>query len=193
VVLTRDKDEYLALRERTRIANELGADLFISLHTNASLDRTRRGFETFILAAQALEVEGPALRAGEGRLRPGVDTEVAALLDDVERGAAHARAAELAAAIQRELGRVRGRERDRGVRQDSMHVLLGATMPAVLVEVGFLNHPLEGRELQDEEVRGQIADAIAAAVLSVGDTSSARQIPTSAVAEESASLDGSGR
>ena len=64
-------------------------------------------------------------------------------------------AADLAAAIQDELRRVRGPEGDRGVRQDSMHVLLGATMPAVLVEAGFIDHPREGRELR---TRGLFVD-----------------------------------
>jgi N-acetylmuramoyl-L-alanine amidase len=50
------------------------------------------------------------------------------------------------------------------VRQDSQHVLLGATMPAVLVEVGFLDHPIEGKQLADPAVQAQLADAIAQAI-----------------------------
>jgi N-acetylmuramoyl-L-alanine amidase len=88
------------------------------------------------------------------------------VLDDVERGAAQWESAELALAIQRELREVRGGAGDRGVRQESQHVLLGATMPAVLVEVGFIDHPLEGRELADPAVQARIADAIAAGIRS---------------------------
>jgi N-acetylmuramoyl-L-alanine amidase len=191
VVLTRDKDEYLSLRERTRIANELGADLFISLHTNASQDRTRQGFETYILSPEALDVEGPALRAGDGRLRPGVDADIAALLDDIECGAVHARSAAIAASVQREIAAVRGADRDRGVKQASMHVLLGATMPAVLIEVGFLNHPVEGRDLQDPVIRGRIADAIATAVVRSSPISSAQQLRNALVAHQNELLVGS--
>ena len=66
--------------------------------------------------------------------------------------------------VKNELRAVRGADFDRGVRQDAQHVLLGATMPAVLVEVGFLNHPLEGRELVDPTVEDRIAEALARAV-----------------------------
>jgi N-acetylmuramoyl-L-alanine amidase len=163
-VLTRERDEYLTLRQRMKLANELGADLFVSLHGNATPARSRRGFETFILTPEALEVDARALRLGDGPPRLGVDRPTAFLLDDLERGEAHARAAGLAAAIQRELAAVRGSAGDRGVRQASMHVLLGATMPAVLVEVGFIDNAEEGPELFLPEVQTAICDAIAAAI-----------------------------
>lgn len=163
-VLTRDRDEYLLLRQRVRRANELGADLFVSLHCNATEKHTRRGYETFILTPEALDVDARAIRAREGAPRPGVDTDTALLLDEVERGAAFPVAADLATAIQDELREVRGASGDRGVRQGAMHVLLGATMPAVLVEVGFIDHPEEGLELLDASVRAEIAGAIAKAI-----------------------------
>ena len=80
------------------------------------------------------------------------------------RGGARPNAAGRARAIQRRLRAVRGADTDRGVRQDSMHVLLGATMPAVLVEVGFIDHPVEGPELLEATTRGRLCDAIAAGV-----------------------------
>lgn len=163
-VLTRDSDEYLLLRQRVRRANELGADLFVSLHCNATEKHTRRGYETFILTPEALDVDARAIRAREGAPRPGVDADTALVLDEVERGAAFPIAADLAAAIQEQLREVRGATGDRGVRQASMHVLLGATMPAVLVEVGFIDHPAEGLELLDASVRSEIAGAIAKAI-----------------------------
>ena len=67
--------------------------------------------------------------------------------------------------MQRSLRERRGKDGDRGVRQDSQHVLLGATMPAVLVEVGFLDHPIEGKEMADAAVQAQLAEAIAEAIL----------------------------
>jgi N-acetylmuramoyl-L-alanine amidase len=67
--------------------------------------------------------------------------------------------------MQREIRTRRGIDGDRGVRQDSQHVLLGATMPAVLVEVGFLDHPIEGKQLAGATVQGLLADAIARLIL----------------------------
>lgn len=164
VVLTRDRDLTLTLRQRMAEANVRAADIFVSVHANASPARTQRGFETFVLDAAGVDVDARALRAETGTPRPGVDPSTALILDDVERGAAEWEAAELAVAMQRNLAAVRGDEGDRGVRQDAHHVLLGATMPAVLVEVGFVDHPIEGREVADPAVQAQIATAIAEAI-----------------------------
>ena len=165
VHLTRADDRTLTLRQRVDQANRRGADLFISVHANASLPRTQRGFETFVLTPGGVDVDARALRADTGTPRVGVDPAIALVLDDVERGAAQWEAAELAAEVQDRLREVRGAAGDRGVRQDAHHVLLGATMPAVLVEVGFVDHPIEGRELVEPAVQDAIAGAIAAAIL----------------------------
>jgi N-acetylmuramoyl-L-alanine amidase len=164
VVLTRDRDEYLTLRQRVRVANEAGADLLVSLHANATATHGQRGYETFILTPRGLDVDARALRRDDGPARADVDRDTALLLDDLERGAAHARAADVAASIQAALRAVRGPDGDRGVKQDAMHVLLGAHMPAVLVEVGFVDHPVEGVELADAALRARLAGALADAV-----------------------------
>jgi N-acetylmuramoyl-L-alanine amidase len=93
-----------------------------------------------------------------------LSADVAEVLNAVEHGQSLAPAATLAVGVQKHLARVRGHQHDRGVRQDSHHVLLGATMPAVLVEVGFLDHPVEGAELTEARVQDQIAESIARAV-----------------------------
>ena len=164
VVLTRTDDRTLTLRQRVEVANRLPADLFVSIHANASPTRTQRGYETYVLSARGVDVDGRALRSDATTPRPGVDADIALVLDDVERGAAQWEAADLAARMQRALRARRGGEGDRGVRQEAHHVLLGATMPAVLVEVGFIDHPLEGKQLAEPTVQGQIADAIAEAI-----------------------------
>lgn len=164
VVLTRTDDRYLTLRQRVRMANQLNATFLVSIHANATPNHDRRGFETFILTPEALDVDGRALRLGDGAPRLGLDDETSRVLDDIERGVALPDAAGLALSIQDKLREVRGEENDRGIRQDSMHVLLGATMPAVLVEVGFIDHPIEGPELVDPAVQDQIAGALAAAI-----------------------------
>lgn len=164
VILTRDRDATLTLRQRVVAANRRGADLFLSIHANASPARVQRGYETFVLTAAGVDVDGRALRSDSGTPRAGVDAATALVLDDVERGACQWEAAELAAEVQRELRAVRGPAGDRGVRQDAHHVLLGATMPAVLVEVGFIDHPIEGKELARADVQAALAAALSRAI-----------------------------
>ncbi len=164
VQLTRTGDVTRTLRQRVAFAVAQSADLFVSIHANASPTRTQRGYETFVLTTRGVDVDGRALRSDLVAPRPGVDPEIGLLLDDVERGAVQWEAADLAARIQRAIRDRRGALGDRGVRQDSHHVLLGANMPAVLVEVGFVDHPVEGKELAQPAVQTQLADAIAAAI-----------------------------
>jgi len=164
VVLTRTGDRTLTLRQRTEVADQLPADLFVSIHANASPTRTQRGYETYVLTARGVDVDGRALRSDTGTPRPGVDPDVALVLDDVERGASQWEAADLAARVQHNVRDRRGSEGDRGVRQDAHHVLLGATMPAILVEVGFIDHPIEGKQLAEPSVQAQLAASIAEAI-----------------------------
>jgi len=165
VRLTREKDRYLTLRERGHMANQYNADLFVSLHANATQNHAQLGYETFILSPRAIEVDTPALRRESGRQRPGLPPAMARLLDDIEQSSSQVAAASFAHAIQTHMRKLRGKGGDRGVRQDAMHVLLGATMPALLVEVGFIDHPVEGEELMQPSMQKAIANAIANAIL----------------------------
>lgn len=165
VVLTRDSDIYLSLRERAHRANLANGDLYVSIHANATPTRSASGYETYVLSPKALDVDGRALRVADGAARPGLDPETALLIDDLERGSAQWDAADLAARIQANLRTLRGPDGDRGVRQESMHAILGATMPAVLVEIGFIDHPIEGKELLEPTTQDAIADAIARGIL----------------------------
>jgi N-acetylmuramoyl-L-alanine amidase len=164
VTLTRDGDRTLTLRQRVEIANRLPADVFVSIHANASQNRGQTGYETYVLTTKGVDIDARALRAGATTPRPGVDADIALVLDDVERGASQWESAELAARMQKALRDRRGAQGDRGVRQDAHHVLLGATMPAVLVEVGFIDHPIEGKQLADANVQALLAAAIAEAI-----------------------------
>jgi N-acetylmuramoyl-L-alanine amidase len=165
VVLTRQDDRFMSLRERARAANTAGADIFVSLHANASPTRAQRGFETYILTPEALSVDTAAIRGGDGPARPDLDADTANLVDDLERAAAMAPSARLAERMQSRLAEARGPALSRGVKQAPMDVLMGPTMPAVLVEVGFIDHPVEGVELLRHEVREKIAEAVAQAIL----------------------------
>lgn len=164
VQLTRTSDKTLTLRQRVAIANAAVADLFVSIHANASPTRTQRGYETYVLTPKGVDIDARALRSDTPTPRPGVDASTALVLDDVERGAAQWEAADLAARMQHSLKDRRGDDGDRGVRQDAQHVLLGATMPAVLVEVGFIDHPIEGKQLAEDVTQRKLADAIAEAI-----------------------------
>ena len=164
VTLTRADDRTLTLRQRVEVADALPADLFVSIHANASPTRTQRGYETYVLTARGVDVDARALRADVTTPRPGVDADTALVLDDIERGSSQWEAAELATRVQHALHDRRGPDGDRGVRQDAHHVLLGATRPAILVEVGFIDHPIEGKQLADPAVQVQLADAIAESI-----------------------------
>jgi N-acetylmuramoyl-L-alanine amidase len=164
VEMTRDRDRSLTLRQRVAFADRVPADLFVSIHANASPTRTQRGYETFVLTPRGIDVDGRALRADTKTPRRDIDPEIALVLDDVERGGSQWEAADLASRMQRELRTKRGATGDRGVRQDSHHVLLGATMPAVLVEIGFIDHPIEGKQLAETATQDAIADAIAQSI-----------------------------
>jgi N-acetylmuramoyl-L-alanine amidase len=138
VALTRDGDTTLTLRQRVADANRRGADLFISVHANASPTRVQRGFETFVLTPAGVDVDGRALRSESGTPRRGVDAATAPCSTTSSAAPAGGKPP-ARAAVQRELRAIRGAGGNRGVRQDAHHVLLGATMPAVLVGVGFID------------------------------------------------------
>ncbi|HEY2747525.1 MAG TPA: N-acetylmuramoyl-L-alanine amidase [Polyangia bacterium] len=162
VVMTRDRDEYLTLRERVRRANAAEPDCFVSLHTNASGDRSRRGVETWVLARDAAEVEARRAATRE-------NDDVAALLTELKLLDAARRSAALAHAVQAEVVAATVGV-DRGVRQFGYDVLAGVTAPAVLVEMGFLDHPIEGAALVEVAQQHRIAGALASGIARFADS-----------------------
>jgi N-acetylmuramoyl-L-alanine amidase len=158
VILTRERDVYLTLGERVRRANAAGADLFLSLHANASPDHTQRGFETYVVAREVADVA--ATRAASSESDP-----VRAMIARAGARRVAEQSARLARAMQARLAEVRAG--DRGVRQAPYDVLDGVRAPAVLVEVGFIDHPVEGPELFDGAAQSTIAEALARAILDV--------------------------
>lgn len=151
-VLTRTGDEYLTLGERVRRANASDADLFVSIHANASIDHARRGVETYVVAREIQDVQA----AHTAQAAPDL---AHAMLERARARTTAAESARLARAVQKRLGEARGG--DRGVRQAPYDVLDGVRVPAVLVEVGFVDHPEEGPELLEGAVQRTIAGAIA--------------------------------
>lgn len=157
VVLTRRRDRYVTLHERVRRANAARPDCFVSLHANASGDRARRGIETWVLTREAAELE--ARRAASR-----APDDVQALLAELRMLEAHRGSAELARAVQARLVAATG-DVDRGVRQAAFDVLAGVAAPAVLVEMGFIDHPIEGAALLEPATQQRLAAALAAGVM----------------------------
>jgi N-acetylmuramoyl-L-alanine amidase len=169
VLLTRDGDETLHLASRVAFANACNADLLLSLHCNASPQRNQTGFETYLLDLEASNREA-ALTAqrenDDGFARPsGEDDEVDAMLRELGMTQARRHAGWFADAVQREQALRFPNRPDRGVLQAPFDVLMGARMPAVLTEVGFLDHPEEGPMLRSAAGQQKIVEGLAQAVL----------------------------
>jgi N-acetylmuramoyl-L-alanine amidase len=161
VVLTRDADQLVPIRERVRRANAARADAFVSIHLNASPDKTQRGFETYVLAREAQDREARDLALREGAAAG----DVAGIVADLRQEGAEARAARMGRAIQTRLTSALGKAYDRGLKQAPLDVLKGHRAPAVLVEVGFIDHAEEGRAIVAPETVAKVADAIAGGIL----------------------------
>ena len=171
ILLTRERDASLTLAQRVAMANEAGADLFLSIHANASAERNQTGFETYVLDARAstLEAARTARRENdEGLIEPTAAEplpEVAAMVRQLEMAAQRAAAARFAAHVQREQAERFPERLDRGVKQAPFDVLMGARMPAVLFEAGFLDHPGEGPLLRDAQARAPIVEGLVDAIV----------------------------
>lgn len=155
VVVTREADSYLTLGERVRRANAAGGHAFVSLHANATPEHKRRGFDAYLLSREVVDIA--ARRAGERREDQGDPSDAVVARARVRQLALAS--SQLARSLRERMGRVR--EGDRGTRQAPFDVLEGLAMPAVLFEMGFIDHPDEGPELIQPEVMHAIADAIA--------------------------------
>ena len=166
VRLTRDGNQGRALTDRTALANRLDATVFISLHANASTVASVAGAETYYMSLDGASDEAAAATAALEN-RAGSSSNGRSPLDlilwDLAQAEVLNESSRLALAVQ---GRLNARLglRDRGVKQAPFVVLTGATMPAILVEVGFLSNPSEAERLTQPESQQQLAEAVAAGV-----------------------------
>lgn len=175
VVMTRSTDCYVSLGARTRLANSMKADLFISIHCNAAVNSTANGFETFFLSrartddSRAVEMlENSVIELDEGYGTPFHDFHddaLSFLLADIAQNIYLERSSSLAVEIQDSMMERLSGNRSRGVKQAGFYVLRGALMPSVLVEIAFISHPGEERMLQSLDFRLASAEAIVDAVL----------------------------
>ena len=166
VRLTRDGDQSRALTDRTALANRLEAPVFVSLHANASTFSSVSGAETYYMSLDGASDEAAAATADLENLAGGSPDERSPLdliLWDLAQAEVLNESAEFALAVQ---GRLNARlgSRDRGVKQAPFVVLTGATMPAILVEVGFLSNTSEAQRLIQPDYQQQLAEAVAAGI-----------------------------
>lgn len=153
VHLTRDGDYWLDIEKRTAAANHHRADAFISLHAGGSFDHKARGMAIFLYGPATGQGFAPQqmghVEEGGEKLRP---------WDHIQPGHA-AKSKHLAALVHQQLLE-RLNPVDRGTHQAFCSVLQGADMPAILVEIGYVSHPVEEKELRDPEVVSAAAEAI---------------------------------
>jgi N-acetylmuramoyl-L-alanine amidase len=168
VMLTRRDNTYVALEDRTAIANRSGADLFLSIHTNAGTDARARGIETYFLSyASNAAAEAVAARENAGSSRtmrelPDI-VKAIALTNKIDESRQFATL--LQASMYEKLRRANREVRDLGVKQAPFVVLIGATMPSVLAEISFLTNRQEATLLRTTKYREQIADALLTGVM----------------------------
>ena len=168
VVMTRDTDVFVPLEERTAIANREGADLFLSIHANASRNPHAHGVETYFLNfATNPDAEAVAARenSASGRAMHSLPDIVRAIALNNKIDESRDFAETVQRSMVRKLATRNKQLRDLGVKQAPFVVLIGASMPSVLAEISFVTHRQEGQLLKTPAYRQQIAEALLDAVL----------------------------
>ncbi len=164
VVLTRSGDYFLPLSRRTQIANNEGADLFISIHANAAFNRDARGFEVFFLSDKASDKEAQAVANRENSViameeRTAEIEQLTRILWSLTMNKFMNESSILCAFINSSVIE-KTDLLNRGVKQANFHVLRGARMPAALVEIGFISNKQEERLLNSRRFKNRMAEAI---------------------------------
>jgi N-acetylmuramoyl-L-alanine amidase len=162
VTLTRDHDVFLPLEERTAIANAKGADLFVSIHANSAERPDAHGIETYFLDL-ASDEQSMQVAARENATTVSKVSDLQRILRDLQMTSKRNESSLLAGSVQQALVQVPSggkNGRDLGVKHAPFLVLMGAEMPSILVETGFVSNPGEERKLADLKYRAQAARAI---------------------------------
>ena len=163
VVFTRSDDTFIPLEERTHIANEAKADMFISIHANSSRDSEARGIETYYLNLKGSE-EAMEVAARENATSDQGIHELQDLVKQIARTEKIGESKEFAEDVQDSLSkRVQKAARvvkNRGVRKAPFVVLIGADMPSILTEISFLSNPADEKMLKQPEHRQRVAEGI---------------------------------
>ncbi|HEY7210062.1 MAG TPA: N-acetylmuramoyl-L-alanine amidase [Bryobacteraceae bacterium] len=182
VVYTRSADVFIPLEQRTRIANNEKADLFISIHANSSPERSATGVETFYFNLTSDKV-GLDLATRENASSASSISDLNDLLHKAVLENKLEESREFAQRIQAALSvasaKMNTRSRNRGVRQAPFVVLIGASMPSILTEIGFVSNPHDERLLKRADQRQRIADALLKGIEQYGSTLSHVQVARS--------------
>jgi N-acetylmuramoyl-L-alanine amidase len=175
VYLTRTTDKFLELDERTMFANSVNADLFVSIHLNASRDRRARGVETYFLSpARSKDELETAARENMMALgsQDDIENDLAYIMSDMSNTQKVNDSSALAGSIQNNMTSALRRAnipvKDKGVKQAMFYVLWRASMPSALVETGFISNREEERRFKSSQYREDIAESIAAGLSSYG-------------------------
>jgi N-acetylmuramoyl-L-alanine amidase len=163
IVYTRSDDTFIPLEERTNIANQAKADLFISIHANSSQDHAARGVETYYLnlkgSAEAMEVAS--------RENASSDQGIHDLEDMVKKIARNEKideskefAEDIQDSLAKRMQKTSKTVKDRGVRKAPFVVLIGADMPSILTEISFLSNPADEKMLKQPEYRQRVAEGL---------------------------------
>ncbi|MDZ7657862.1 N-acetylmuramoyl-L-alanine amidase [Fodinibius sp.] len=169
VVYTRETDKFIELEERGSIANEAEGDLFISIHCNSHSSRQPYGTELFFLGLERSESALEVMKRENKVVRPNNDTEQRELSQEELlvyelANSSYIAASEQIAGMMEYQFDERAQRHSRGVKQGRFVVLYHASMPAVLVETGFISNPSEARYLTSERGQAYIASAIFRAI-----------------------------
>lgn len=164
VFLTRTRDRYLTLEERTAIANTKNADLFISIHTNAARSSRAFGIETYFLNL-ATDDESILVAARENATSTKNISDLQTILSDLMQNAKINESSRLAGYVQTALcehlkKNKYSRINNKGVKQAPFYVLLGAQMPAILIETSFISNPKECKRLINPKYQERLCEAI---------------------------------
>ncbi len=180
VYLTREDDTFITLSKRPEKAKDLKADVFVSVHANGFKRMSAQGFETFFASLTATDEAAYELALWENQVYggdetppEGVMTDLEMILGDMAQSESLADSQSLAEMIQENMSNVMKSE-NRGVKQAPFKVLMESSMPAVLVEVGFLTSPQEAKQIMDPDTQDKIVDAIADAILKYRKQTNAR-------------------
>jgi N-acetylmuramoyl-L-alanine amidase len=171
VLLTRDDDRFISLSDRTKIANEAGADLFVSIHCNASArNKKARGYISFFLsdaktdqARAAAALENSAIRFESSEEQRDYVSDIDFILLDMVQSEFLKESSDLAAMIEQNIVK-RAKLDSRGVDQAGFFVLNKAYMPSVLVETAFMSNKDDEKFLKNDKNQGNVAKAIAEAI-----------------------------
>ena len=158
VYLTRKADTYVALEERTAFANKMNGDLFISIHVNANKSPSKNGIETYFLSL-AQDEDARAVAAFENMTANTSFSSLNNVLADIIKNSKVKESEEFASTIQSTLIQ-KTHLYNRGVRRAGFVVLIGAQMPSILIETGFISNKKEERLIKNDYYRQMIAEAI---------------------------------